>query len=153
MRGIATKVESYDGEIHCCAEFLNVSLSHICFYFKNETNIDKKNKHILDFSLGRGISLAPNLAESLGLKTLSKQNIKAHEPKAKVFSQRDARQVEHNQNSMNFNGFSLLNKKTVANNGTSKKAMKSEKYACLPARPVTENLLAFSQLYLMELLY
>uniref|UniRef100_A0A0N5AIY2 Membrane-bound transcription factor site-2 protease n=1 Tax=Syphacia muris TaxID=451379 RepID=A0A0N5AIY2_9BILA len=35
--GITTKINSYDGEVHCCEEFPNVSLSHICFYFKNKT--------------------------------------------------------------------------------------------------------------------
>lgn len=70
------QVETFGGEMHCCDEFQDVSLSHICFYFKNVSAAVKKKKFLFDFPLSRGVTLAPNLAESLGFKAARKRDIK-----------------------------------------------------------------------------
>lgn len=67
------QINSYDGEVHCCEEFPNVSLSHICFYFKNKT--EEKIVPSINAVRNTDVSLALNLAESLGLKGPLKQQV------------------------------------------------------------------------------
>ncbi|VDD93452.1 unnamed protein product [Enterobius vermicularis] len=130
LPGLAKKVETFGGEMHCCDEFQDVSLSHICFYFKNVSAAVKKKKFLFDFPLSRGVTLAPNLAESLGFKAARKRDIKALERKSNFILNRNARKVE--QGSKNFDAFAFLSKPTAI------KKTQDEKYACLPARLVTD---------------
>lgn len=138
--GITTKINSYDGEVHCCEEFPNVSLSHICFYFKNKT--EEKIVPSINAVRNTDVSLALNLAESLGLKGPLKQQ--ARSATLKHLNARTERKI-----ASNFNAFNFLNKRSsVQNRNNHQKDGKfnskvedvADKYACLPARRVTEHI-------------
>lgn len=135
LPSIATKVEPYDSEIHCCSEFSNVSLSHLCFHFKNETVLSKGNISLRGLLPNRGVSLAPNLAESLGLKSRSKRSLKLHGITPDIANDGHARQTKYRNNPINFNFLQeSVKKMTAVENKT-----RSEHYACLAARPVTDH--------------
>lgn len=129
--GITDKVEVTHGELHCCNELLNVSLSHMCFRFDNGTRLRSRAVH----STGR-VSYAPRFTESFGMKNRAERAIKVLPlllPEKKYPGNRV------------INGSSLMSstntEEGTLNDLTRGKSFSlvEDAFACLPARYVTDQ--------------
>uniref|UniRef100_A0A915EES2 Membrane-bound transcription factor site-2 protease n=1 Tax=Ditylenchus dipsaci TaxID=166011 RepID=A0A915EES2_9BILA len=143
-----------NGEIQCCSEFENVTLSsHICFRYKtavgeqelrpveDSPNMEKGNEATTS-TLPPPTTPAVNLAESLGVlkNRVKRANLKMKslpsQPSHQILPSNPANQFSPTKTKSNGSGQSPIQEHDTP---SSKQSQEVYSHACLPARQVTDH--------------